>query len=198
MKALQIIALVSLLLIVGCASPAPAPLPTYTPYPTLEPLSTLEPLPTHTPYPTYTAYPTYTSIPKPTDTPLPTATDTPSATRTPFPTAPPKPISELTFWDLCRYKADETKTGAQWEAYRDATIGLRVRWSGTVDDMSASGHVTVKMTDCCGLCFFDIPASAALNYSIGQTITFEGEIEEFSEVIFSDCVFVTLVNSVIV
>jgi len=58
-KALRIIAIVSLLLIVGCASPEPEPLPTYTPYPTLEPL------PTHTPYPTPSPSPTNTPLPSP-------------------------------------------------------------------------------------------------------------------------------------
>lgn len=76
MKITRINAMVSLLLIAGCASPEP--LPTYTPYPTLEPL------PTCTPYPT----------PEPTE-PLPTSTPVP-ATNTPEPTSTPTETSAPT------------------------------------------------------------------------------------------------------
>jgi len=89
MKTLRIVAMMSLLLIVGCATPEPEPLPTYTPYPTLESLPTLEPLSTHTPYPTYTPYPTLE--PLPTYTPIPTPTEVPQPTDIPEPTDTPVP-----------------------------------------------------------------------------------------------------------
>ena len=99
-KIVRIIAVVSLLLIAGCASPEPEPLPTYTPYPTLAPLPTYTPVPTPTePSPTNTqALPTSISVPTstsvPTNTPVPpTSTTIPTETAAPPTVAPPTPTS---------------------------------------------------------------------------------------------------------
>jgi hypothetical protein len=82
----------TLMLVVGCTAPTPAP--------TAAPTRVAE-LPTQTPYPTSTAYPTYTPYPTPTvaptNTPVPpTPTATATATHTPTPTTipvTPRPVS---------------------------------------------------------------------------------------------------------
>lgn len=81
MKVFRIIAIMSLLLIVGCASSSPEskPLPTYTPYPPQEPLPTYTPYPTLEPLPTYAPYPTYTPYPEPVEPAAPKAEPAPES-----------------------------------------------------------------------------------------------------------------------
>ena len=94
-----VLGLVGISLALGCSSPTPVPLPTYTPYPTLVSLPTYTPYPTLTPVPTFTPYPTYQPLPTlrpyPTHTPYPTykplPTQTPLPTHTPYPTNTPYP-----------------------------------------------------------------------------------------------------------
>ena len=84
---------IGIALALGCSSPTPEPLPTYTPYPTLVSLPTHTPYPTFTPAPTYTPFPTYEPLatlrPYPTHTPYPT--NEPLPTHTPLPTYTPYP-----------------------------------------------------------------------------------------------------------
>ena len=86
------LALLSMLVLLGCQQSEPLPASTSTPLPTPTPepmpTATATPLPTPTPKPPPTApKPTATSIPLPTPTPTPTPRPTPTPTPTPRPTA---------------------------------------------------------------------------------------------------------------
>lgn len=93
--ALLLVLLGIVVVLAGCqtATPTPVPTPTSTPIPTYTPYPTHTPYPTNTPEPTYTPFPTWTPPPTATPTPEPTVTPTDTPTPTLPPTSTPLPTA---------------------------------------------------------------------------------------------------------
>ena len=135
-----------------------------------------------------------TSTPRPSRTPVPT--------KTPLPTATPKPISDLTYEGLQAER--DRMTDAQWDAYREPLKGLRVEWSGWVEeakDQGSKGQLLIDM-DSPETVFsvqdvtFDVPKESILIYNKDQQVTFQGDIKTVTS--FLDKVSVTLENAKVV
>jgi len=95
------------------------------------------------------------------------------------------PIVDITVEDIHDELAN--KTDAQIDAYLESLQGVRVSWSGTVNDVTTFGGftsviVTMKVP---GLlrsaeCSVSIPKDQALNYNKGQAVSWTGAISRAS------------------
>jgi len=107
------------------------------------------------------------------------------------PVGTPKPISDLTFTGIRQQRKDAIKI-EDWERYRDTLIGQRVQWTGRVlhvTEPQKAGEpyeIAIDM-DPAGIQFsyddviFLLPKDQAIKLAKDQEITFQGDIQEISE-----------------
>lgn len=106
-----------------------------------------------------------------------------------------KPISDLTY-QVIRIKR-KALTDAQWDEYRKELLGLRVQWSGWVEEVKSNGEIQVDMDSpntvfSTADVYIRVPASEATKYNLDQKIKFVGDIQSVTS--FFDNPDITLTN----
>jgi len=107
------------------------------------------------------------------------------------PSGTPKPISDLTFAGIRQQRKDALKI-EDWEKHRDTLIGQRIQWTGRVlhvaePKKAGSPYEIAIDMDPSGIEFsyddviFLLPKDQATNLAKDQEITFQGDIQEISE-----------------
>jgi predicted nucleic acid-binding Zn ribbon protein len=109
-----------------------------------------------------------------------------STTRGPLATATAKTVSDVDFYGI--REQFEDMTDAQKRTLSRSINGKRVEWQGWIDDVQESGRIFVDMDPPeTFLSVFDvtfaIPRSDVLEYSLGQQIVFQGDIESITELL---------------
>ncbi len=104
----------------------------------------------------------------------------PQASRTPVRTATPKPLSSVTYDEILSHRQNDTE--AQWAEYQKGLIGLRVRWSGWVEQVQESGAILIDMeAPDVPLSWQEvrlpIPAGDATKYNKDEKLTWEGDLQ---------------------
>lgn len=108
------------------------------------------------------------------------------------PTPTSKPISDIYFMDIQSYH--DQNTDLAWNDYLDGIKGMRVRWTGYVDDVAkdvlGTNYVWVCVDsikcDLDGKAYFSYPVDKARSLKKGQKVAFEGDIASASGVLGFD------------
>jgi len=108
------------------------------------------------------------------------AASNPKATRVPTATPKPKPISPITFEEIREHRKNDTE--AQWDEFQKPLDGLRVQWTGWVEQVEASGRILIDMDSPDAILsvqdvYIPIPKEDATKYNKDQKLTFDGEIK---------------------
>lgn len=125
-------------------------------------------------------------------------TKAPASTKTPIPSPTPKPIADLAYTEI--REKQQALTDAQWKAYVKPLIGLRIQWTGYVEEVKENGELRIDMDPpsesfSTSDVYFRVPKEDVLEYDKDQELIFQGDIK--SVTVFLTAVTVTLEDTVI-
>ena len=96
--------------------------------------------------------------------------------------------TDLAYADI--YDNRQDMTDAQWDNYRKPLVGLRIRWTGWVEEVTDTGRIYIDMDSpddawSTSDVNFRIPEEDVLIYNKDQQVTFEGDIDSVSSLLGS-------------